>query len=64
MEELRSVLSVTDGKLQQQTIQIQNQYGKMAAADALVKDMFVENAYLLAALRKLEANPGQNLSSP
>lgn len=54
MNDLKSVLKMTEEKLKRQTKLIQEQLNKLAKTDLLVKDLFVENAYLLSSVQELE----------
>ncbi|EEB18770.1 blastoderm specific protein 25D, putative [Pediculus humanus corporis] len=54
VNDLKSVLKMTEDKLKCQTKVIQEQLNKLTKTDLLVKDLFVENAYLLSSVQKLE----------
>ncbi|KAK6640265.1 hypothetical protein RUM44_011951 [Polyplax serrata] len=54
VNDLKSVLKMTEEKLKRQTKLIQEQLNKLAKTDLLVKDLFVENAYLLSSVQELE----------
>lgn len=64
VNDLKSVLKMTEDKLKQQTKVIQEQLNKLAKTDLLVKDLFVENAYLMSSVQKLEqqGQPSSNSS--
>ncbi|KAL0267595.1 UNVERIFIED_CONTAM: hypothetical protein PYX00_009823 [Menopon gallinae] len=52
--DLKSVLKMTEEKLKRQTEMIQEQFNKLARTDLIVKELFVENAFLVSSVQKLE----------
>lgn len=52
--ELQSLLHSTQERLLQQTSVCKDQTGRLASADLLVKDLYVENAYLHQSVQRLE----------
>ncbi|XP_069682969.1 ninein homolog isoform X2 [Periplaneta americana] len=51
---LQSLLQTTQEKLNQQTSACKEQMERLARTDVLVKDLYVENAYLVATVQRLE----------
>ena len=62
VKDLKTVLRMTEDKLKHQTKVIQDQLSKLVKTDMLVKELFVENSYLISSVQKLEQKC--NLSSP